>query len=96
MYRAVTDRAVVLFEAHFKRNYIHVRDVARAFLHVINNFEKMKGEGVTIIQWPKAEVDKLRSVTVRVQMELGGRNEQARKMLDSLRAHMGKLGYSLS
>jgi TRAP-type mannitol/chloroaromatic compound transport system substrate-binding protein len=58
--------------------------------------EKMKGEGVTIIQWPKAEVDKLRSVTVRVQMELGGRNEQARKMLDSLRAHMGKLGYSLS
>jgi len=29
-YRAVTDRFVVLFEAHFKRNYIHVRDVARA------------------------------------------------------------------
>jgi TRAP-type mannitol/chloroaromatic compound transport system substrate-binding protein len=58
--------------------------------------EKMKGEGVTVIDWPKAEVDKLRSVTARVQMELGGRNEQARKMLDSLRAHMGKLGYSLS
>ena len=28
VYRAVNDRAVVLFEAHFKRNYIHVRDVA--------------------------------------------------------------------
>lgn len=44
VYRAVTDRAVVLFEPHFKRNYIHVRDVARAFLHGINNFETMKNE----------------------------------------------------
>ena len=32
-YRAVTDRYLVLFESHMKRNYIHVRDVARAFLH---------------------------------------------------------------
>ena len=43
-HRAVTDRFVVLFEAHFKRNYIHVRDVARAFLHGIDNFDTMKGE----------------------------------------------------
>ncbi len=43
-YRAVTDRAIVLFEANFKRNYIHVRDVARAFLHVINNFEAMRNQ----------------------------------------------------
>jgi nucleoside-diphosphate-sugar epimerase len=44
VYRAVNDRAVVLFEAHFKRNYIHVRDVARAFIHGIQNFEKMKDQ----------------------------------------------------
>ena len=43
-YRAVTDRFIVLFEAHFKRNYIHVRDVARAFLHALANFEAMKGQ----------------------------------------------------
>lgn len=43
VHRAIFDRAVVLFEAHFKRNYIHVRDVARAFIHAIDNFEKMKG-----------------------------------------------------
>jgi len=43
VYRAVNDRFVVLFEAHFKRNYIHIRDVARAFLHSIENFETMKG-----------------------------------------------------
>lgn len=41
-HRAVTDRTVVLFEAHFKRNYIHIRDVARAFLHGIDNFDSMK------------------------------------------------------
>lgn len=44
VYRAVYDRAVVIFEGHFKRNYIHIRDVARAFLHGIANFEKMKGK----------------------------------------------------
>ena len=43
-YRAVYDRFVVLFEAHFKRNYIHVHDVAEAFMHGIKNFEKMKNE----------------------------------------------------
>lgn len=42
VYRAVNDRAVVLFEAQFKRNYIHIRDVARAFLHGIDNFEAMR------------------------------------------------------
>ncbi len=44
VYRAVTDRTVVLFESHFKRNYIHVRDVARAFLHSMGQFDKMKNE----------------------------------------------------
>ncbi|NLB65157.1 MAG: SDR family oxidoreductase [Lentisphaerae bacterium] len=43
-YRAVNDGFIVLFEAHFKRNYIHVRDVARAFLHALDNFEAMRGE----------------------------------------------------
>src|SRR5207302_646109 len=42
VYRAVNDRAVVLFEAHFKRNYIHVRDVARVFLHGLRNFDGMR------------------------------------------------------
>jgi nucleoside-diphosphate-sugar epimerase len=43
-YRAVYDRFVVLFEPHFKRNYIHVRDVTRAFQHCIANFERMRGQ----------------------------------------------------
>jgi nucleoside-diphosphate-sugar epimerase len=43
-YRAVYDRFVVLFESQFKRNYIHVRDVMRVFLHAIQNYDRMKGQ----------------------------------------------------
>ena len=43
-YRAVTDGFIVLFESHFKRNYIHVRDVAGAFLHGLENFARMKDQ----------------------------------------------------
>lgn len=47
-WRAVTDRAVVLFEPHFKRNYIHIRDVAKAFLHGIANFDKMRSHAFNV------------------------------------------------
>lgn len=43
-YRAVTDRYMVLFESHFKRNFVHVRDVAKAFIHCLDNFDEMKDE----------------------------------------------------
>jgi nucleoside-diphosphate-sugar epimerase len=44
VHRAVHDRAVVIFEGHFKRNFIHIRDVARAFIHALKHFETMKGK----------------------------------------------------
>ena len=47
-YRAYYDRFIVLFEAHFKRNYLHVRDAARAFMYGLDNFEKMKGEAYNV------------------------------------------------
>ena len=43
VYRAVNDRAVVIFEGHFKRNFIHIRDVARVFMYALEHFESMKG-----------------------------------------------------
>ena len=43
VYRAVFDRALVVFEGNFMRNYLHVRDAARAFIFAIDNFENMKG-----------------------------------------------------
>ena len=48
VYRAVTDRTVVLFEPHFKRNYIAVRDVARAFQFAIRNFGAMRGKAFNV------------------------------------------------
>lgn len=42
VYRACTDSCVVLFEEHFKRNYIHIRDVSGAFIFALNNFGTMK------------------------------------------------------
>jgi len=60
VYRAVNDRFVVLFEAHFKRNYIHIRDVARAFIHAIGHFDEMKGRpfnvGLSDANLSKAEL----------------------------------------
>jgi nucleoside-diphosphate-sugar epimerase len=44
VFRAVTDRFIVLFEPHFKRNYLHIQDAARAFLHVIRNYDSMRGK----------------------------------------------------
>lgn len=48
VYRAVNDRFVILFEAHFKRNYIHIHDVARAFIYAMDNFEKMKNNSFNV------------------------------------------------
>jgi nucleoside-diphosphate-sugar epimerase len=43
-YRAWHDHAIVLFQADFKRNYVHVRDVAAAFAHAVHNAERMSGQ----------------------------------------------------
>ena len=48
VHRAAYDRAVIVFEGHFKRNYIHVRDVARAFTHAMDNFEAMKNQAYNV------------------------------------------------
>lgn len=44
VYRAVFDRSIVVFEGDFKRNYLHVRDAAAAFIFAVDNFEKMEGK----------------------------------------------------
>jgi nucleoside-diphosphate-sugar epimerase len=67
-YRAFYDRFVVLFEPHFKRNYIHVRDVTRAFIHGINNFEKMNGQ-IFNVGLSEANVSKL-ELCIAIQKEL--------------------------
>jgi len=44
VYKAVTDGYLVLFEGHFKRNYIHVQDIANTFKFMIENYNVCKGE----------------------------------------------------
>ncbi len=43
VYAAVMDGYIVIFEKDFKRNYIHIRDVADCFVHCIENAERMAG-----------------------------------------------------
>ena len=40
--KALKDGEIKVFEPHFRRNFIHVRDVANAILFSIKNFEKIK------------------------------------------------------
>lgn len=42
-YKAFTDKYLVIFEKDFKRNYVHIRDVADCFIHCIENSDKMRG-----------------------------------------------------
>lgn len=44
VHRAVKDRFIVLFESHFRRNFLHIRDAVGAFTHCMENFERMKDE----------------------------------------------------
>ena len=48
VYRALNDRVLVLFEEHFRRNYIHIQDVTMTFAHCIDNYEKMKNESYNV------------------------------------------------
>ena len=40
-YRAFHDSALIIFEGHFKRNYIHIRDVSRVFIHGLENISEI-------------------------------------------------------
>lgn len=44
VYRAAKDSFVVLFESHFKRNFIHIKDVSSVFIFALENFKKMKNQ----------------------------------------------------
>ena len=68
VYRAVHDRAVVIFQGHFKRNYIHVRDVARVFMHAIERFDTMRGRAYNV-GLDAANLSKL-ELCARIQAQL--------------------------
>jgi nucleoside-diphosphate-sugar epimerase len=67
-YRAVHEGSITLFESHFRRNFVHVSDIARAFLHGIEHFDKMKGE-VYNVGLSDANLSKL-ELCQRIKMQL--------------------------
>jgi nucleoside-diphosphate-sugar epimerase len=48
VYKSITDSYLVLFEAHFKRNYIHIQDIARTFEFMIENYDLCKGQAFNV------------------------------------------------
>lgn len=68
VYAAVTDRYLVIFEKDFKRNYIHIRDIADCFIHCIENAGPMCGRpynlGLDAANLSKAEL----AVTIKAQV----------------------------
>jgi len=43
-YKAITDKYIVVFEKTFKRNFIHIEDVANAFVFMLHNYDEYKSE----------------------------------------------------
>ncbi|HEV3004170.1 MAG TPA: NAD(P)-dependent oxidoreductase [Pirellulales bacterium] len=70
VYRAVNDRTVTVFEGHAKRNYIHVRDVARAFLHAMRHFDRLQGQAYNV-GLSDANLSKL-ELCAKIREHLGG------------------------
>jgi nucleoside-diphosphate-sugar epimerase len=48
VYQAIREKYLILFEPHFKRNYIHIRDVVEVFLHCLKNFDQMKNQSYNV------------------------------------------------
>lgn len=89
-YRAVTDRFIVLFEPHFKRNYLHVRDAARAFQHSLKNFKQMKGQpynvglsDANLSKWELCELIKSKVPDLSVMVSEVGQDPDKRNYIVS-------------
>jgi len=48
VYKAMTDGYLVLFESHFVRNYIHVRDIDNTFLFMIENYDECNNNAFNV------------------------------------------------
>ncbi|MBW2037183.1 MAG: NAD-dependent epimerase/dehydratase family protein [Deltaproteobacteria bacterium] len=83
-YRAVNERNLVIYERHFRRSFIHVLDMARAFLFAIENFKKLKDETFNVgnesMNCSKEDIAELikRKVDYRIYYADFGKDEDAR------------------
>mgnify|MGYP003646087235 FL=1 len=89
-YKAYKDGYIVLFEWHFNRNYIHVQDVALAFIFAIQNYGFMKGSTYNI-GLSEANLTKL-ELTYKIKEHFPGLSIQC----DAIREDPDKRDYIVS
>ena len=63
VYQAIHNKHIILYEGHFRRTFIHIKDIVSSILFSLENFEKMSGEnyniGTRIGNYTKLEIAKL-------------------------------------
>ena len=42
VFNSIKNKKLTIFEPHFRRNFIHIRDVVKGIIFTMNNFSKMK------------------------------------------------------
>ncbi len=50
-YTAFTQKYIAVYESHFMRTFIHIRDIAKSFLFAIDNQDRMKNEVFNVGDW---------------------------------------------
>ncbi len=50
-YSAFTQKYIAVYESHFMRTFIHIKDIARSFIFAIDNCDKMKNEVYNVGSW---------------------------------------------
>lgn len=83
VYKALVDGYLVLYESHFKRNYIHVRDIAKTFLFAIENYKIMNGN-VYNVGLSNANLSKM-ELALKIQEHISNlviKTEEFKKDLD--------------
>lgn len=84
VFKALKEKQFEIYEANFKRTFLHIRDVARAFMFAIENYEKMKGEiynvGGDSLNFTKLEIcNKIKECVPECQITVSNNGADADK-----------------
>jgi nucleoside-diphosphate-sugar epimerase len=101
VYRAVKERNLIIYEKHFKRTFIHVRDMSRSFQFAIKHFARMKDQvfnvGSEKMNYSKEEIARVIQKKIRYYLHFAevGKDEDQRNYEVSYKK-INSLGYETS